>query len=194
MQRPRLAVFASGHGSNLQALIDACARGQLAAQIALVVVNRPEALAVQRAELAGIPVLLRPRAAQERWAWEQSLAEALEPLQPRLLVLAGWDQLLIGPLLQRYPQEIINLHPALPGVYPGLGAIARAHRAFASGGPARTGVMVHRVTAEVDVGPPLLVEEVQMIPGESLEALAQRMHKVEHELLVRAVALALGQG
>lgn len=191
MPLPQLAVFASGRGSNLQALIAACADGRLAARIAVVVCNRPDAQAVLWAQQAGIPLLLCPRHGQDRLQWEQALVEALEHLQPRLLVLAGWDQLLLGPLLQRYPQSIINLHPALPGVHPGQGAIARAHQAFGHGGPATTGVMVHRVTAEVDGGPVVLVDEIQMIPGESLESLERRTHKVEHALLIRAIAKVL---
>lgn len=189
----RLVVFASGHGSNLQVLIDACAAAQLDAQIALVVVNRPQALALQRARAAQLPVLLCPRGAQDRWQWEQGLVEALAPLAPRLLVLAGWDQLLIGPLLQRYPQAIINLHPALPGMWPGLGAIARAHEAFLRGGPAHTGVMVHRVTAEVDAGPVLAQERVALRPGEPLQALQARVHAVEHRLLLQAIAAELAR-
>lgn len=191
MPLPQLAVFASGRGSNLQALIAACAEGRLAARIAVVVCNRPDALAVLWAQQAEIPVVICQRRGEDRLQWEQGLVDALDPLQPRLLVLAGWDQLLLGPLLQRYPHRIINLHPALPGVHPGQGAIARAHQAFVQGGPATTGVMVHRVTAEVDGGPVVLVDEIQMIPGESLESLEQRTHEVEHALLIRAIAKEL---
>jgi formyltetrahydrofolate-dependent phosphoribosylglycinamide formyltransferase len=194
MPLPQIAVFASGRGSNLQALIAACADGRLAARIAVVVCNRPHASAVLWAQQAGIPLLLCPRNGEDRLPWELGLVQALEPFQPQLLVLAGWDQMLLGPLLQRYPQSIINLHPALPGVHPGLGAIARAHKAFSQGGPATTGAMVHRVTAEMDGGPAVLVDEIAMIPGESLEALEQRVHVVEHALLIRAVAKALQGG
>lgn len=192
MSLPKLVVFASGRGSNLRVLIKACATGQLAAELALVVVNRPQAQAALWAQAAAIPLLLCPRRGQDRLQWEQGLVEALEPLQPRLLVLAGWDQLLLGPLLWRYPQNIINLHPALPGIHPGQGAIARAHQVFAQGGAATTGAMVHRVTAEMDGGPTVMVDELEMIPGESLESLERRMHALEHALLVRAVAKELG--
>lgn len=193
MGSPALVVFASGQGSNLQALIDACADGRLAAHIALVVVNRPGAAAAERAARAGIPVLLRPRQDQDRGRWEQDLADAVAPWAPALLVLAGWDQLLRGPLLAAFPERILNLHPALPGDLPGLGAIARAHRRFREGGTPRTGVMVHWVTAEVDAGPVLLAEALTIGDGEALGELEARVHRLEHALLVHAVALALGR-
>ncbi len=195
----RLAVFASGNGSNLQALLDATATGELAAQVGLVVVNHLHAKAIARAQAARVPVCVLPwspppgqlAAADSRRAWEQQLCEAVQAAGADLVVLAGWDRLLTGPLLRAYPQKIINLHPALPGALPGLRAIERAHRAFAQGGPAWTGAMVHRVTPEVDAGEVIAFEAIALVAGEPLAELEARVHAVEHRLLVRAVALEL---
>lgn len=195
----RLVVFASGAGTNLQALLDACASQQLKAQVVLVVVNHPRAGAIARAAAAAVPVCLmgwpetpgEALTAESRWAWEQALCDAVQAASPELLVLAGWDRLLIGPLLSAYPSQIINLHPALPGVHPGLGAIERAHRAFAAGGPALTGAMVHRVTLDLDAGPVIAQETIPMVTGESLAQLRARFRLVEHRLLVQAVAQVL---
>ena len=198
----RLAVFASGEGSNLQALLDACAGGALDAQVVLVVVNHRQAKAIDRARAAQVPVSVQPwstpldsaTALESRRAWEQQLCETVCAAAADLVVLAGWDRLLVGPLLEDYADRIINLHPALPGVHPGMRAVERAHRAFLAGGPAQTGVMVHRVTSELDAGPVVAQELIPLAPGESLEQLRARVQVAEHRLLVRAVALELAAG
>ena len=195
----KLAVFASGSGTNLQALLDACATGALAARVVLVVVNRPQAGALARAAAAGVPVFLSPWPAlpnekdslDSRIAWERQLCAAVHQVEPQLLILAGWDRVLVGPMLDTYAGKIVNLHPALPGAHPGLGAIERARRAFAAGGPSVTGVMVHRVTKDLDAGPVVAQESLELVVGESLAELEARVHAVEHRLLVQAVAQEL---
>lgn len=98
--------------------------------------------------------------------------------QPDLVVLAGWMHILSPAFLDAIPVPIINLHPALPGAFDGANAIGRAYEAFQNGEVAKTGAMVHRVVKEVDRGEPLVVREVEMREGESLEQLEARIHEV----------------
>ena len=130
--------------------------------------------------------------------YDAKLAEIVLELQPDLVVLAGWMHILsekfLQPLVRPATEEgkggekipIINLHPALPGAFDGANAIARAHEAFERGEVQKTGIMVHEVISEVDKGAPILVKEVEMVKGESVEALEERMHQVEHSLIVQA--------
>lgn len=179
----RLVVLVSGHGSNLQAVLDACSDGTLPAEVALVVSNRPDAYALERARNAGVEALTLTRDGRSRRQYDQALADLVEAARPDRIVLAGWMHILGKGFLERFPNRVLNLHPALPGAYPGLDAIARA---FAEKAP-RTGVMVHRVDEGVDTGPPLQVEEVEILPEDTLESLTERMHAVEHRLLVQCL-------
>lgn len=195
----RLVVLISGNGSNLQALIDHTSAGTLDAEIVLVVSNRPDAFGLQRAQRAGIArevLSLRDFRAQgrRREEYDRDLAELVAAHSPDLVVLAGW-MLILGPgFLDRFPSRVINLHPALPGTFPGTDAIARAHEAFLRGEIDRTGVMVHRVVPEVDAGPVVVQEQVAILPGETVAELEERIHLVEHRLIVNAVDLVLHEG
>lgn len=187
---PRLAVLISGNGSNLQALLDASASGQLPAQIVAVVSNRPEAFGLERARRAGVPALaIAKERGQERLAYDATLAARVSAFHPDWLVLAGWMRLLTRAFLDRFPGRVVNLHPALPGVFPGVNAIERAYAAFQRGEITHTGVMVHLVPDEgVDNGPVLSQAEVPIYPTDSLETLSARVHVVEHRLLVDTLA------
>ena len=108
------------------------------------------------------------------------------------MILAGWMQLLSSDFLGRFPTLVINLHPALPGEFPGSDAIADAWNAFGAGRINRTGVMVHYVPDEgVDTGPPIAWAEVAIGAGDTLDALRRRIRAVEHDLIVRAIAETL---
>ncbi len=190
--RWRLAVLISGAGSNLQALIDACAAGTLAAQIVVVVSNRTDAGGLLRARLAGIPVVVLPHLEfADRAAHERALIETLASAQPHLIVLAGWMRVLGPTFLARFGSRTINMHPALPGAFPGRDAIARAWAAFQRGEVDRTGVIVHRVVADVDAGPVVAVCQVALRSGESLPELTERVQAAEHRLIVQAVGREL---
>ncbi len=183
---PRLVVLISGSGTNLQAILDACAQGTLSAQVVAVVANRADAFGLQRAAAAGVPTLvLEKQPGQTRSHYDAALADAVAAYAPDWIVLAGWMRILTLNFLGRFPGRVINLHPALPGAFPGTHAIERAFAAYERGEIDRTGVMVHLVPDEgVDDGPVLATSAVAFEPGESLEEFTARMHQVEHWLLV----------
>ncbi|MEZ5244378.1 MAG: phosphoribosylglycinamide formyltransferase [Acidimicrobiales bacterium] len=194
----RLVVLASGSGSNLQALIDAIGDGRLDAEIVAVYVNRRSALARTRADDAGIPqdfVPMRPyldeagdeRAGRE--AYDRDLAVRINADRPDAVVCAGWMHLFTCAFLDEVDAPVVNLHPALPGEFPGAHAIDDAWAAHVERGLDRTGVMVHLVPDEgVDDGPVLRSAEVPIRPGDTRDRLEERIHALEHELLVAAVA------
>lgn len=186
----RLAVLASGQGSNLQAILDACARRDLDAEVVVVVVDRPGARALERARTCGVPdVCAPPRPGESRRSYDERLGELVAGHAPDIVVLAGWLRLLSATFLDRFANRVVNLHPALPGELPGLHAIERAHAEALAGARTRTGVMVHLVPDEgIDDGPVLGSVEVPILPGEPLHELATRMHAAEHHLLVDVLA------
>lgn len=197
----RLVVLASGSGTNLQALIDAIAAGRLDAEIVAVYVNRRGAFARTRAADHGIPQHFAPmrpyldatddaRAARE--AYDRDLAEAVGAHAPDVVVCAGWMHLFTHAFLDPVPAPVVNLHPALPGEFPGAHAIDDAWTAHVERGLERTGVMVHLVPDEgVDDGPVLRSAEVAIRPDDTRDSLEERIHALEHELLVAAVAQLL---
>jgi len=194
----KIVVLISGNGSNLQALIDNVTSGDLEAEIAAVVSNKADAYGLIRAQEAGIPteVLDLKEVLSDggnREGYDIELAGLVAAYEPDLIVLAGWMLILGKGFLDRFPNKVINLHPAMPGAFAGTRAIERAHAAFQRGEIKRTGVMVHRVIPEVDAGPVVTMEPVPIFPGESVDELEERVHEVEHNLIVAAVALVLGQ-
>ncbi len=194
----RLAVLASGNGTNLQAIIDATESGALpGVRVAVVVADRKAAYALERARAHGIPTIYHPflpyrKAGRSRAEYDADLAGKLAPYAVDLVVLAGWMRVFTMAFLQHYSGRVLNIHPALPGAFPGTHAIERAYEAYQRGEIDRTGVMVHRVPDEgVDVGPVVAYEEVPIYPEDSLEALEGRIHETEHALYVKAIAQAL---
>ncbi len=193
----RLVVLASGRGSNLQAIIDACTRGAIDGRVVAVVSNVDGAGAIGRAERAGIPAVVLPATRGEpRRDYDTRLAAGVAPYAPDWVVLAGWMRLLSSAFLDAHPGRVVNLHPALPGQFPGLHAIERAHQEALGGTRTATGVMVHLVPDEgVDDGPVLATATVPILPDDTLVALTERVHRAEHELLVTAIGhLVAGEG
>lgn len=190
---PRLVVLVSGSGSNLQALLDASHTGSLPARIAAVVSNRANAYGLERARRAGIPAVTLPTTRPvDRHVYDQALADLVANYDPAWVVLAGWMRLLSSAFLDRFPNRVINLHPALPGQFPGLHAIERALAAYRAGAIPHTGVMIHLVPDEgVDAGPVLAQAVVPIQPDDSLESLEARVHAVEHRLLVSTLVRVL---
>jgi formyltetrahydrofolate-dependent phosphoribosylglycinamide formyltransferase len=191
-----LVVLISGDGSNLQAILDACADGTLPARVRAVISNQPDAYGLERARMAGIAAIAYPRSTNEdRKTYDAGLAEQIARYQPDWVVLAGWMRILSNLFLERFPYRVVNLHPALPGAFPGTHAIQRAFDASRQGEICHTGVMVHLVPDEgVDSGPVLAHEVVPILLGDSLESLEKRIHAVEHRLLVQTLRLLCTHG
>lgn len=182
----RLVVLLSGNGSNLQAILEACAAGELPASVVAVISNKADAYGLVRAREAGIEAVHFPKIESEpRREYDVRLAEYVASQAPDYIVLAGWMRLFTSAFLDRFPNRVINLHPALPGTFPGTHAIQRAFEAYQRGEIQHTGVMVHLVPDEgVDDGPVLATEIVQIHRDDTLESLEARLHHVEHRLLV----------
>ncbi len=195
----RLVVLISGSGSNLQAILDAIDAGELAASVVLVVSNRREAYGLVRAQQAGIPTLYVPfhpyrQAGKGREVYDADVAEKIRPFFPHLLVLAGWMHVFTPAFLDQFPQQVINLHPALPGTLPGTQAIERAFAAYQQGEHLPTGCMVHYVIPEVDAGAVIAQQVVPIEPSDTLADFTARMHQAEHRLLVSAIRQVMGRG
>lgn len=194
--KARLTVLASGNGSNFGAILAACADLTLPAQVVRLVVDKSAAFARQRARDAGVadtcfPFGLIRDQGGDRTLYDARLAELVASTKPDLVVLAGFMRILSQTFLSPFGDRVLNLHPALPGQFAGTHAIERAHAAFLRGEISHTGCMVHRVIAEVDAGEALDTEQVAILPEDTPETLAERMHKAEHRLLVRALRAEL---
>jgi phosphoribosylglycinamide formyltransferase-1 len=186
----RLVVLASGNGTNLQAILDACTDGRLPARVAAVVSNKPGSGALQRAAAAGVPfVHAAPLPGEPRPDYDARLADIVSGFDPHWVVLAGWMRVLSMSFLGWFPRMVVNLHPALPGELPGVDSVERAWREAQGGVRDHTGVMVHLVPDEgIDDGPVLASATVSIHPSDTLESLTRRVHGVEHRLLVETLA------
>ncbi len=175
----RFAVLASGSGTNLQALLDAYPR-----ELVVVAGNREKAFAFERARLAGVSVeFVDPGDFETRKEFDAELAERVTRHDVGLVVGAGYMRVLTPVFLERFP-AVINVHPSLLPEFKGLDAVKRAIEA----GVERTGVSVHFMVEEVDAGPVIRQETVSVLPGDTQDTLLERLHPVEHRLLVGAVA------
>ena len=174
-----IAVLVSGGGTNLQALLDAEARGILhSGRIVLVVSSRPDAYALTRAKAAGVEVLTVTRA-----DGEMRLIEALEARAIDLVVLAGFMRVLSAPFVSAFANSIVNIHPSLLPAFPGMRSIREAY----DHGVRVTGVTVHLVDRQVDHGPILAQEPVRVHDGDTLGTLEERIHAAEHDLYWRTL-------
>lgn len=191
----RLAVFISGSGSNLQATLDAAASKRLAVEVALVVSNRKDAFGLTRAQKAGVPTLYFPfkpyrEAGQSREQYDADLAERVRAYKPDLIVLAGWMHVLSPAFLDHFPNRVINLHPALPGTFAGVGGIEWAFEAYQRGEIEHGGCMVHYVVPKVDAGPVIAQAVVPIFPTDTLDTYEERVHVTEHEVIIEAIEKA----
>jgi phosphoribosylglycinamide formyltransferase 1 len=175
----RFAVLASGSGTNLQALLDAYPR-----ELAVVAGDKKGAFAFERARRAGVPVEhVDPAGFVGREDYDRELADRVAAHDVSLVVGAGYMRVLSPSFLERFP-AILNVHPSLLPAFRGLHAVRRALEA----GVEETGVTVHLMVEEVDAGPIVAQQKVPVLPRDSEETLLERLHPVEHRLLVRAVA------
>jgi len=189
--RPRrLGILISGRGSNLQSIVDAIGAGTLEASIAVVVSNRADAPGLQRARAAGIDALhLSARDFADRDAYDRALADVLHARGVTLVCLAGFMRLVGAPLLDAFPQRILNIHPSLLPAFPGLDA----QRQALDYGVQMTGATVHLVTSELDGGPIVLQASVPVLPDDTVDTLSARILQQEHRIYPEAIRIILDE-
>lgn len=177
-EKTQIAIFASGSGTNFVAIEEACRKGELNAEVALLITDKPEAYVVERAQQLNISVAaFSPKAYQTREKYEEAILERLQASGVEWLVLAGYMRLVGKTLLEAYPSRIVNIHPSLLPSFPGKAAIEQA----VEHGVKVTGVTVHLVDEGMDTGPIIAQEAVRVVDGD-VEKTAEAIHKVEHVL------------
>jgi len=186
MAKTKLAILISGRGSNMQALIDACAQPDFPAEIALVLSNRPDAGGLDRAKDAGLPTAIVDHAGYEtREAFEAVMSDLIEASGAQLVCLAGFMRLLTPDFVNHWRDRLINIHPSLLPSFPGLHTHERAIEA----GVKLHGCTVHFVRAEMDNGPIIGQAAVPVLSGDTPEDLAARVLAAEHQLYPACVKL-----
>jgi len=187
--RARLAVLISGRGSNLQSIVDAVKAGDIDAAIAVVVSNRAGAPGLQRARDAGIEAIyLNPRDHTDRDAYDRAIVDLLRARGVTLVCLAGFMRIVGRPLLDAFPNRILNIHPSLLPAFPGLDA----QRQALEHGVQVTGATVHLVTTELDGGPIVLQAAVHVRADDTVDTLSERVLVQEHRIYPEAIRIVLG--
>lgn len=185
MARARVVVLASGGGSTLQALIDASSRPDYPAHVVAVGADRPDIQALERAAAAGIPTFVAaPGQYLDRAGWDTALADATSAYRPDLVVLAGFMRLVGPAFLARFPERVINTHPALSPAFPGM----HGPREALEYGVKITGCTIFVVDAGVDTGPIVAQATVPVLDDDDEFTLHERIKVQERELLVEVVA------
>jgi phosphoribosylglycinamide formyltransferase 1 len=178
----RLALLASGRGSNVEAILDAIADGRLRSEPVLMLCDRPGAPVIDIASRAGVPVALVFRSDHPtRAGWDQAVLSALRAASPDVIALAGFAAILAPVVVVAFEGRILNIHPSLLPAFAGLVAPGPQAAALSAGVPV-SGCSVHLVTAEVDAGPILGQAEVPVLPGDTVDSLSDRILVAEHRL------------
>ena len=184
----RIGVLISGRGSNLQAIVDAIRERRLDAEIAVVISNRADAAGLDRAREAGIETLyISHRAFPVRDDFDRALVDALRARDVGLVCLAGFMRLVGGPMLEAFPNAILNIHPSLLPAFPGVDA----QRQALEYGVKVTGVTVHLVTPELDGGPIILQRSVPVLDDDTVDSLSARILVEEHRAYPEAIKAVL---
>ena len=180
----RIAVFASGNGSNFQAIAEAIASKHVDATLCFLFCDNPKASVIERAKKMGIPfTVFSPKNYENRAAYESELLKQLELNAVDLIVLAGYMRIIGPTLLTAYANRILNIHPSLLPSFPGKSSIQDAFEANEK----ETGVTVHVVDAGVDTGPIIAQEKVAILPEDTIDSLEARIHQVEHRLFPQVI-------
>lgn len=186
----RFGVLISGGGSNLQSILDACASGAIAGEVAVVISNREDAYGLERAERAGVTaVFIDPKAYDGPAGYNHAIRETLELEGVECVVMAGYMKLLGSEVLDAYPMRVLNIHPALLPSFAGAHGIRDAF----GYGVKVTGVTVHFANEVFDEGPIIAQEAVSILPNDTMDTLEARLHAVEHRLYP-AVLAAMAEG
>jgi phosphoribosylglycinamide formyltransferase-1 len=187
MTKPfRIAIFASGSGTNFQAIADAVNAGSLDVSIELLVCDKPKAQVVERARQLGVPAFaFNPKDYASREEYEKEILDRLKVLDIDLVVMAGYMRLITSVLVEPLYGRLINIHPSLLPAFPGLNAVRQAlvH------GVKVTGVTVHYVDGGMDTGPIIAQRSLGILPEDTEQSLAVRIHEIEHKLLPEAIQL-----
>ena len=180
----RIVVLLSGRGSNFQSLLSASLTGDLAGSIALVISNRPHAGGLTIANNANIDTaLIDHQAYATRDAFDADLAGVIDSVSPDLIVLAGFMRILTQGFVSQFAGRLLNIHPSLLPLYPGL----NTHQRALDNGDTHAGATVHYVTGELDGGPSVIQARVPIEPGDTKDQLADRILRVEHQIYPQAV-------
>lgn len=181
-----LGIMASGSGSNFEAVAQAIESGHLHAKIAVLIHNKPEIKAIERAQSRGIPtVFLDHREYKQRAELDLAIVNTFQAYQVECVVMAGWMRVITQVLIDAFPDRVINIHPSLLPSFPGICAIEQALAA----GVKITGCTVHLVSLEVDRGPILVQAAVPVLPDDTAETLHARVQVQEHQILLQAIAM-----
>ena len=188
--KKRIAVLASGSGTNLQAIINAVETGKLDyIYVAIVISNKKDAFALERAKSAGVKtVFVDPKEFKSNEEYDKRLIEVICNYNVDLIVLAGYMKILTESFINAFKNKIINIHPALLPDFGGKGMYGKnVHEAVLKSGVKESGCTVHFVTTEVDAGPVIAQRRVPVIPGDTTNSLSKRILKEEHKLLIEAI-------
>ncbi|MBU9710703.1 phosphoribosylglycinamide formyltransferase [Evansella tamaricis] len=175
----RLAVFASGSGSNFEAITKAAKSGMINGSVEVLICDKQNAYALKRAEKLGVPAyVFQAKEFESKAAFESAILKKLEENQIELIILAGYMRLVGGTLLSAFEGRILNIHPSLLPAFPGLDAVGQAMDA----GVKVTGVTVHYVDAGMDTGPIIAQEPLKIYSGDKKEVVQKKIQQVEHQL------------
>ncbi|MFB9244543.1 phosphoribosylglycinamide formyltransferase [Massilia antarctica] len=181
-----IVILISGRGSNMEAVVHAAREEQWPARIAAVISNKADAKGLEFAQSHGIPTaVVANKEFATREAFDAALQETIDRFAPDLVVLAGFMRILTPGFVAHYDGRMLNIHPSLLPLFPGL----HTHQQALDAGVARHGATVHFVTAELDHGPAVLKAEVEVLPGDTADTLAARVLVQEHSLYPRAIRL-----
>ncbi|THE10475.1 phosphoribosylglycinamide formyltransferase [Bacillus timonensis] len=190
----KIAVFASGSGTNFQAIVDSIKEGRLAAKIELVVCDKPGAKVIERASKEWVETFVfSPKEYPQKSLFEAEIVEKLRAKNVELIVLAGYMRLIGDTLLKAYRNKIVNIHPSLLPAFPGKDAIGQAYQA----GVNMTGVTIHYVDEGLDTGPIIAQRELVIKPGDTLESIEEKVHEIEHEFypqILQSLVMSVQKG
>ena len=187
VQRQRLGVLISGHGSNFEAIADRIKVGEIDAEIAVVISSRPDARGLQKARERGLEAVSIPSKGMDREVYDRLLMQELQTRRVDFVCLAGFMRLLSAGFIRQFPNRILNIHPSLLPSFPGLDAQYQA----LEHGVKITGCTVHFVDEELDAGPIVLQAAVPVLADDDVEALSARILKQEHRIYSEALQIVL---
>ena len=180
----RFAIFASGSGSNFQAIVESYQKGEIAGELACLFCDQPGAYVIERAQVADVPYYVLGKKKEETKAqYEEKILSLLKSEEIDLIVLAGYMKIIGNQLLEAFPNRIVNLHPSLLPKFPGKQGILDAYQSDEK----QTGITIHLVDQGVDTGPIIFQASIEKQENETLESLESRIHELEHRYFPKII-------